>query len=126
LTDGEILIGKLTDAVKERNVKIRSVYQTCCYGKYLAGYWSSIGVKAINGAAGYNVLTLFSTTYFLNEWLSQTKTFEEAVATAYNMEIQKLRSYNTLFPVEAYILTPSNLNTSLQTVGGSDKNLLWK
>lgn len=126
LTDGEILIGKLTNSIAEKKIKIRAVYQTCCYGKFLADYWRGIGVKAVNGAVGYNVISLFSVSYFLTEWLSGKKTFEEAVFNAYNLEIEKLRTYNKLFPIETYILTPSNLSTSLQTISGSNKDLLWQ
>jgi len=126
LTDGEIMIGNLTDAVKSGNIKIRTLYQTCCYGKFMAEYWNSIGVVAVNGAVGNNVLTTYSPIYFINEWVSGRKTFENAVFSASNREIEKLRSYDTLLPVDTYILTPSNLQSSVQIITGADKNLLWK
>lgn len=125
LTDGKVGIGKLTDEIKASGAKIRALYQTCCYGKYMIGSWRNIGVIAVNGAEGDNYITLFSPFYFINEWVSG-KEYNDAVYTAYNKEIQKLKTYNNTLPVDSYLLNSSNLNNSIQSVGGVNIKLLWK
>jgi hypothetical protein len=124
-SNGRVGIGILTDEIKASNTKIRAVYQTCCYGKYMIASWRNIDVIAVNGSEDYNILTLFSPAYFISEWTSG-KVFEDAVYSAYNMEIQKMKTYNNILPIESYLLTPSNLFNSIQSVSGKNSKLLWK
>ena len=124
-SDREVLIGELTGTIKDNGIKIRTVYQTCCYGKFMIGSWNNIGVYAVNGAEGNNVITLFSSSYFVKEWTSGKK-FDDAVYSAFNDEIAKLKTFNSQLPIDTYLLTAENLNNSLQSVGGFDYSILWK
>ena len=124
-TDESIDIGTLTQKIKSTGIEIRALYQTSCYGKYGLDFWNNIGLYAVNGAEGLNKITLFSAVYFIQEWISG-KTYEEAVYSAYNLEIQKLRTYNNILPVDLYFLTQETLLNSLQRVAGKDTKILWE
>ena len=123
--DKEIDIGTLTQSIKDNGIRIRALYQTTCYAKYMLPFWNNIGVFAVNGAADNNQIVLFSSAYFVSQWISG-KTFEDAVYSAYNMEIATLRSYNDRIPIDTYILTPQVLANSRQYVSGRDQKILWK
>ncbi|TAL67583.1 MAG: hypothetical protein EPN82_14105 [Bacteroidetes bacterium] len=124
-TDTDIDFGTLTQRIKSKGIKIRALYQTACYGKYSLNSWSNIGLYAVNGAEDLNEITLFSAAYFIREWTSG-KTYEDAVYSAYDFEIQKLKTYNNILPVDEFILTQENLMHSLQRVTGKDTKILWK
>jgi hypothetical protein len=65
--------------------KIRSVYQTSCYGDSMVEEWIVAGVQAVNGAAGENPFVFYSPALFLDAWI-KGKTFEDAVKEARNRE----------------------------------------
>ena len=91
----------------------------------IKGVWQSIGIDAVCGAEGSNVLTIFSPAYFIEEWTSG-KSFDAAVQAAQQREITTLRSYNNKVPTEAFFLNSTNLQNSKQSMGGSNSNILWK
>jgi hypothetical protein len=124
-SDKQVSIGELTGMIQKNSIKVRAVYQTCCYGKYMMESWNRIGVDAVNGAEGDNILTTFSSCFFIKEWTSG-KTFSEAVYAAYFSEIEKLKTYDAILPISSYLLTPANLYNSIQSVGGINTALLWK
>ena len=124
-TDKDIDIGTLTQNIHSKGIEIRALYQTACYGKYGLHFWNNIGLYGVNGAEGLNKITLFSAAYFIQEWTSG-KNYEDAVFSAYDLEIQKLRTYNNILPVDLYFLTQETLMNSLQRVAGRDTKILWK
>ncbi len=124
-TDTDIDIGTLTQTIESNGIDIRALYQTACYGKYGLNFWNNIGLYGANGAEDLNKITLFSAAYFISEWTSG-KTYEDAVYSAYQLEIQKLRTYNNILPVDLYFLTQETLLNSLQRVAGRDTKILWK
>jgi len=115
-------IDELVKSIKRKNIRIRSLYQTCCYGSGMIDDWEKVKILCVNGAVGGNSLSLFSPAFFLSAWLSG-ETFENAVQTAYNMEIEKLKSYREHAPVMQYMLTDEMKEESRQVVGGRDKIL---
>lgn len=124
LNDGLVEITDLTAFLKQNDIKIRALYQTCCYASKTFLWWNNYGIEAINGAEGLNSITMFSPAYFIKEWTSG-KPFDQAVQSAYNMEIEKLKSYNSQLPVMSYVLTPSTLADSKQYISGKRAGLLW-
>ena len=124
-TDKEIDFGSLTQRIKSNGISIRALYQTACYGKYSLSFWNDIGLFAVNGAEDLNKITLFSPAYFVQEWTAG-KNYEDAVFSAYNLEIEKMRTYNNILPVDIYFLTQETLMNSLQRVSGRDTKILWK
>jgi hypothetical protein len=124
-SDCEINISDLTDEIYKNKINIRAIYQTCCYAKYMLRNWKNIGVYAVNGAEGENVITSFSAAFFIKEWTSG-KNFDEAVYSAYNMEIDTLKTFNNIAPIEENLLTQSNLQQSAQSIDGLNIKLLWK
>lgn len=124
-TDTDIDLGSLTQKIHSNGIEIRALYQTACYGKYGLNFWNNIGLYGVNGADGLNKITMFSAAYFIQEWTSG-KTYEDAVYSAYNMEIQKLRTYNNILPVDVYFLTQETLINSQQRISGRDPKILWR
>jgi hypothetical protein len=124
--DASYNITDVTSEIASLGIKIRAIYQTCCVSKPHIDYWKNIGVEAVNGADGNNSITMFSPVYFVEEWING-KTFEDAGFTAYNREIEKLRSYDSpTVPINAYFLNSETLKGSKQNVGGLNPQLLWK
>ena len=117
-------IDELVKSIKRQNTRIRSLYQTCCYGSDMIDDWEQAGVFCVNGAVGENSLYLFSPAFFLSVWLSG-ETFEKAVQAAYNMEVDKLESYQSQAPLMQYFLTDKKKKESRQVVGGRDREMLW-
>lgn len=125
LYDKSCSVAEFTGYLKKNNIRIRALYQTCCYGSYVIGEWQKFGIHALNGSAGLNSITMFSPAYFVEEW-TKGNTFEKSVYTAYNKEIETVKSYNKYIPVIEYILTGENLLESRQSIGGINPGLLWK
>ena len=68
---------------------------------------------------------MFSPSFFIKEWTSG-KTYLQAVLSAFELEKEKLKSYNDVLPIMNYILTDENLQDSKQYIGGKDYNILWE
>jgi len=47
------------------------------------------------------------------------------VQAAFEQEIEKLRSFNDILPIDDYILTDAAIVNSTQIISGRDKKLLW-
>jgi hypothetical protein len=122
--DGEVNINDLVQEILQDSIKIRSVYQTCCFGKSMINNWKSIGVYVVNGAEDENSVTLFSAAFFVKEWVSG-KSFENAVYSAYYEEIDTLKSFSNIVPIDLYF-TQSRLQKSTQNVDGLNIELMWK
>ena len=86
--------------------------------------WEDIDVIAVNGAKALNSFVIFSPIYFLELWVNGS-TFKDAVQTAYNMEIDKLKSYRSAIPITQFLITDKIKKDSQQSIGGLDKYLLW-
>ena len=123
--DGTHAIQTITQSVKERGIRIRCLYQTCCTSAPHIAHWEEAGVNAVNGAAGINVITMFSPLYFLEEWMSGAN-FETAVQTAFDREVGTIKTYSNLLPVDEYFLTENNLLGSDQHVGGTTPGIYFK
>lgn len=115
-------IQEFADYIKSNNIKLRMLYQTCCYAGYAMPIWEKSGVPAINGAIGVNKITIFSPGFFMEEWV-KGETFENAVKIAFNRDIQMIHKYNNLVPVDEFILNENNLSESEQKISGSDKRV---
>lgn len=122
--DRPVDIDNFTQTLQNHNITIRSLYQTMCYGKEMIDEWEDMGVIAVNGARAENSFAIFSPIYFLELWVSGA-TFKNAVQTAYDMEIESLRSYRSTIPIVQFLITDQIKKDSKQTVGGLDKTLLW-
>jgi hypothetical protein len=123
--DSTVNIANFTEDIASEHVSVRALYQTCCYGSFMIDEWEQIGIIAVNGAKGLNSLSMFSPIYFLQKWTSGM-TFKNAVESAYQDEITKLKSYNTEIPVIDFILTDQVLDESSHTFGGQNSSLLWR
>jgi len=117
-------IETVTASIASRNISVRALYQTCCYGSSTIDDWEQIGIVAVSGAKGLNKFGSFSPIYFLQHWTGGM-TFEEAVEAAFYDEIATLRSYETRVPVGA-LLTDEVLDQSAQLVGGQNSSLTWQ
>jgi prolipoprotein diacylglyceryltransferase len=68
---------------------------------------------------------MFSPIYFLNNWTGGM-TYHDAVLAAFNGEIEKLKSYQSILPIITSLLTPDVIAGSTQEFGGTDSLWLWK
>ncbi len=118
------LIDKFIQDLNDRDIQIRSLYQTCCNGSGMVDDWQEYGIQAVNGAVSINSFALFSPVFYIQEWITGIP-FSEAVENAYNMEIQELSSYRDRLPVDQFFLTDENKQDSKQIVGGVQPNLKW-
>ena len=114
-----------TDSIKARSISVRSLYQTCCYGSSMIPAWEKTGIIAVNGASDLNSFAMFSPIYFLNNWTGGM-TYHDAVQAAFNGEIEKLKSYQSVLPIITTLLTPDVIAGSTQEFGGTDSLWLWK
>ncbi len=124
LSDGSHDIADFTGRIKSAGVKIRALYQTCCYAAETIDEWSGIGLQAVNGAVGRNQLTMFSPAYFIDEWTSG-RSFKDAVSRAREREIEKLKTYGGTLPVFSIFLTGQVLTESSHKFGGANPGLMW-
>ena len=122
--DSTQLIEDITREFRVAEIKIRALYQTCCYGSYMIDDWENMGVQAVSGAIGLNSFAIFSPIFFLDYWTTGLN-FEDAVESAYNAEINKLLSYNSMLPIIEYLISDEILNESRQSVGGTRQNCVW-
>jgi len=122
--DGSVNIQDFTQALKDQNISIRSLYQTMCYGKDMIDEWEEIQIVAVNGTKAKNSFAIFSPVYFMELWVNGAA-FQDAVQTAYQMEIDKLKSYQSTIPIVQFMITDKIKKDSKQVVGGLDENLLW-
>jgi hypothetical protein len=120
----DINISEFVNIIDKNNIHIRSLYQTCCYAKHHLDDWESIGVKAVNGASGENVITMFSPQYFMQNWTNGDN-FEHSVMKAKEMEIEKLRSFETIIPEISLLTDFVSLDGSEQFFSGKDVKLKW-
>jgi hypothetical protein len=121
-SDRRYHINEITNWLKQRNIFIRSLYQTCCYGSYYFNDWKDINTIAINGAFRANDIAIFSPIYFLEEWINGAS-FNDAVNIAYNRDIEKLKTYNDVLPINDLMLTDEILKNSKQLTSGINDNL---
>jgi len=113
-SDRRYHINEITNWLEQKQINIRSLYQTCCYGSYYFNDWNKIQITALNGSVYVNDIAIFSPIYFLEEWI-QGKSFKVAVSNAYTREIEKLRTYNNVLPINEFMLTDEILKNSKQT-----------
>lgn len=114
-----IPITNLTSELKNRNIKIRVLYQTNCFSANALDKWSLTGIEACNGTLGANYLTIFAPANFTKAWLSG-KNYKESVDFAYNEEIRQLKSYNDKLPLLDYITSGNYLSGSTPILGGNN------
>lgn len=112
-------ISNFTKYIYENKIRLRALYQTCCYAGLALNDWGSSGVYAINGAIGKNMITLFSPGYFIDEWVSGAS-FDNSVKNAFSRDIQKIKTYSNLVPIDQYLLTDKNISESKQYNAGKD------
>jgi hypothetical protein len=124
-SDGSWDVYQLNSWLQARHQHIRSLNQTCCYAYYHFHAWKATDICAINGAIGNNGINIFSPIYFLEEWTAG-KPFNEAISLAFTREIEKLKTYNNILPIEEYFLDQNQLSESKQFTGGLYDKLLWK
>lgn len=124
-TDSVVDIADFTGRIASEHIPVRALYQTCCYGSFMIDEWKQTGIIAVNGAKGINSLSLFSPIYFLQKWTTGMA-FKDAVESAYQDEITKLRSYKTDIPLIELILTDQVLDESSHMFGGQNSSLLWQ
>lgn len=123
--DEEIRVEDFCEELESRNIAIRSLYQTCCYSNYTRPTWESYGIKALNSAVGLNNITMFSPSYFLENW-TDGMNFDDAVHKAYEMELEKLKSLDdSELPVLEYFMSEESLKGSQQICGGVNYKLKW-
>jgi hypothetical protein len=120
--DDELNIDEFSNYIKSNNIKLRMLYQTCCYAGSAMSSWEKSGIPAINGAIGLNNITIFSPGFFMEEWVKGLS-FENAVNNAFQRDILMIHTYNNLVPVDEYILNQQNLFNSKQIIGGSDTKI---
>ena len=119
-------IGIFTDKITERGIHIRSLYQTNCYGSKTIDDWEKTGIVAVNGSKEVNSVVLFAPFYFLEEWTGG-KSYQDAVLTAFNRELEKYEEYNTPeLPISILFSSTEVLADSEQHFGGSDPGIFWK
>jgi len=117
-------IKEITAAVSSAGIKIRALYQTCCYGNDMIDDWETTGIIAVSGASGINELSMFSPAYFIQNWTSG-QSFKDSVSSAYEQEKQKLISYSNTVPEFGLWITDENLTGSIQNTGGSCDVVNW-
>jgi len=122
--DGLVDIQEFTQTMQNENIFIRALYQTMCYGSDMIDEWEDIDIITVNGAKANNSFVIFSPIYFMELWVNGA-TFKDAVQTAYEMEIEKLESYQSTIPISQFLVTSQIKKNSVQKLGGLDKNLLW-
>ena len=74
-----------TSRLKENNIHIRSLYQTCCFGSEMINDWEAIDILSVNGSYRENSLSIFSPVFFNDNWINGL-TYQDAVQNAYQME----------------------------------------
>ncbi|MBD3391841.1 MAG: hypothetical protein GF418_07275 [Chitinivibrionales bacterium] len=121
--DSHYDISAFTDSLNWNGVRLRALYQTCCYGRHMIDEWESCGISAVNGAHEINGLAMFSPVFFVEHWAAGA-TFGGAVSRAFQDEIDTLESYGDVLPVDA-LLSDEVRAGSAQHVGGSDTALAW-
>lgn len=125
---GEELIESenITKDFYDKNIKIRALYQTCCYGSSTINDFTYYGILACNGCNGTNSITIYSSKYFLQNWCNGM-TYRQSVENAYNQDINTIRSYAVAYPaIEQVFLSNDKLDASRQFVGGKYPDLLFK
>ncbi len=110
--------------IANNNIRVRSLYQTCCNGHEAIAPLTGIGVRAVSGAVGTNSLTVFSPIYFLRNWI-EGDTFAKAVENACDQAIDKFFSYEELRLGMIVFFSSNALEESRQLVGGTRPELLW-
>ncbi len=123
-SDGTYDISAFCDSVKTRSIPLRALYQTCCYGASMIPSWEKTGITAVNGASDLNYFVMFSPIYFLTNWTSGM-TYGSAVRAAFNAEIEKIKSYQSVLPAISALMTEDVMKGSAQELGGTDSLLLW-
>lgn len=125
---GDLLLG--TDVIANdwhnRNIRIRAIYQTCCYGASTISDFENAGIYCVNGSVGENLYSLFSAKLFLEKWCSGA-TYSSAVQWAYSqepIEIQK-RIEDNIVAMYYFNFTEEQKDNSRQQVGGKFANLLF-
>lgn len=126
---GENSVNSYTIANDLRNleINIRAIYQTCCHGSSTIHDFENAGVYCINGAVGENFYALFSAKLFLEKWCSGA-TYSSAVQSAYSQEPIEIQRRIKDNPVAMYYFnfTKEQKENSRQQVGGKFNNLLFK
>lgn len=123
---GELIESEnITKDFNDKNIKIRALYQTCCYGSSTINDFTKYGILACNGCEGINSITIYSSMYFLQNWCKGL-TYRQAVENAYNQDINTAKSYATTYPaLEQVFLSEDKLEASRQYVGGKYPDLLF-
>lgn len=127
-TDERYLIDKLTQEVKDKNLKIRLLYQTNCKSARAIDNWTSVGVAGCNGTQENNYLTIFAPANFVRAWVSGSN-YYNAVQYAYETEISTLKSFNHKLPILDYFTSNDYLAGSTPIITGNnvsiDKNMYF-
>jgi hypothetical protein len=119
-SDGFYWSDEIRDSIKSVS-KIRTIYQTVCFGSYLIDLWAKHDVCGINGAVGLNSLVLSSPQIFLDNWV-KGETFQTCVEKAYLKEADSLRnllrSDGVSINIEGYLF-----NGSQQIISGNNPQI---
>lgn len=115
--DASVPIYTFTSTLKEKNIRIRVLYQTNCKSARALDNWSNIGVSGCNGTIENNYLTIFAPINFVKSWVNGS-TYYDAVQFAYEEEITTLKSFNDVLPILDYITSGNYLSGSLPIISG--------
>jgi hypothetical protein len=89
-SDDSYYIDDIIDEMVSRNLSVRSLYQTCCFGSRMTDEWEDYGIHAVNGSRGENIYVMFSSGYFLDYWTAGAG-FSQSVQQARSDEITELQ-----------------------------------
>jgi hypothetical protein len=126
---------KIKDDMTRYDIKIRSLYQTCCYGASMIDDWKLTGIKAVNGTDEINYVVLAAPIFFMQNWLNGA-TYEDAVNSAYAKETDLVKFYLNNIDVTGnpdkaaaktlmISLYENNISKCLMKTGGFDPEILW-
>ncbi len=125
---GDDLVGSdiIADDLHNRNINVRAIYQTCCYGASTIADFENAGIYCINGSVGKNLYSLFSAKLFLEKWCNGA-TYSSAVQWAFSREPIEIQNRTQDNPIAMYYFNFSKqqIDNSRQQVGGKFANLLY-
>ena len=123
--DGRYPITDITSPIANEHLRMRSLYQTCCYGQMMIDDWERVNVRCVNGAVASNSIVLFSPIAFLKNWIAG-QSYKASVQNAFQQEIDTIMTYNTIIPEIGMLMTGTYLTDSKQEVGGIKPDMLWR
>jgi hypothetical protein len=115
-----IPIHQLTDSVKNAGIRIRALYQTCCYSSNHLSAWSETGIVAVCGSVMENSLTVFAPVVFLELFTSGTP-YKTAVERAYAQDLDSMKVYDAKLGLSGFLLpSQQQIDDSRQVIAGTN------